>query len=174
MNAGDWVVLVGVVVTAVFGVTTVVFTRRAERAQANARKAARDSTEAAQRSADAQQAIAGLLETSQANLVLIEPDHDMRGKPGFVLRNNSDASIFKVEVKPWSDDANLWGWDVRGDPEKIEMPLVADSLKSGQATRVWIPTLNKAKLAIDHIRVTFDDASGQSWQRIGNGPPVKK
>jgi hypothetical protein len=140
MNAGDWVVLVGVVVTAVFGVTTVVFTRRAERAQANARKAARDSTEAAQRSADAQQAIAGLLETSQANLVLIEPDHDMRGKPGFVLRNNSDASIFKVEVKPWSDDANLWGWDVRGDPEKIEMPLVADSLKSGQATRVWIPS----------------------------------
>jgi hypothetical protein len=56
----------------------------------------------------------------------------------------------------------------------ITLAVASHRSFSDQATRVWIPTLNKAKLAIDHIRVTFDDASGQSWQRIGNGPPVKK
>lgn len=113
-----------------------------------------------------------MLEKSQANLVLIEPDQDLRGKPGFVLRNNSEASIFNVEVKPRSDDGDLWGWDALGLPEKIGKTLVADGLKSGQTTRVWIPTLSKEKLAIDHVCVTFDDASGQSWRRTGNGPPV--
>ena len=181
MDGGDWIALAGVVVTACFGATTAVFTRRARRAQAvadqqaeKARNAARDSAEAAQWSADAQRAIARLLEKSQANLVLIEPDEDTRGKPGFVLRNNSEASIFEVEVKPWSDDADLWGWDARGLPEKIGKTLVADSLKPGEATRVWVPTLHQEKLAIDHICVTFDDASGKSWRRTGNGPPVNK
>ena len=179
MDGGDWIALAGVVVTACFGVTTVVFARLAQRAQAvageqaeKARNAARDSAEAAHRCADAQRAIARLLEKSQANLALIEPDHDVGGKPGFVLRNNSEASIFKVEVKPLSDDANLWGWDARGAPQKIGAALVADSLKPGEATRVWVPTLNQEKLAIDHICVTFDDASGKSWRRAGNGPPV--
>jgi hypothetical protein len=181
MDGGDWIALAGVVVTACFGATTVVFTRRARRAQAvadqqaeKARNAARDAAEASQRSADAQRAIVRLLEKSQANLILIEPDEDTRSKPGFVLRNNSEASIFQVEVKPWSDDADLWGWDARGLPEKIGKTLVADSLKPGEATRVWVPTLNQEKLAIDHICVTFDDASGKSWRRTGNGPPVNK
>jgi hypothetical protein len=92
---------------------------------------------------------------------------------GLLLRNNSEASIFKVEAKPCGDDADLWGWDARGLPEKIGNTLVADSLKPCEATRLGA-TLNQQKLAIDHICVTFDDASGKSWRRTGNGPPVNK
>jgi hypothetical protein len=188
MDWGAWIALAGFVVTACFGTITVVFSRRAQRALAvahqqaevahlqaeQARSAARDSAEAAQRSADAQRAIARLLEKSQAKLVLIEPDEDMNGKRGLVLRNNSEASIFKVEVKPCRDSADLWGWNAQGLPEKIGKTLVADSLKSGEATRVWVPALNQERLAIDHICVTFDDASGKSWRRAGNAPPVNE
>jgi hypothetical protein len=132
-------------------------------------QAAHESAEAERESSEAEH------ESAQAKRVGFVPSPVQRGRTGWRIKNDSDAPVYAVEVRT-TNRAKVVVYRGSG-PDQVDSddePLLTAHESSQMMFR---PADSDAAAAdpseLERMTVTFTDARGQRWERIGWRPPRK-
>ena len=124
---------------------------------------------------DAQASQLAADESKQATQIVFDATV-WRGRPGWLVRNDSDSPVTGVEVRT-TNGSPLWLYGTNNDPQQVpqydEPGLRARRSTSRSFRQMRGPNAPMAldRSEIDELQVTFTDSGKRRWKRVGMEAP---